>query len=56
MGKENKNKKKKKIRHSNKSVSPSQKDLIRSNKRYYCSGFNLYKEIISNKKRNASVK
>ena len=56
MGKENKNKKKKKIRHSNKSVSPSKKDLIRSNKRYYCSGFNLYKEIISNKKRNASVK
>ena len=45
-------KRKKKI---HKSVSPVKKELIRSNKKYYCSGFNMYKEILSNR-RNASAK
>ena len=39
-----------------KSVSPVKKELIKSNKKYYCSGFNMYKEILSNKHRNGSAK
>ena len=39
-----------------KSVSPVKKELIKSNKKYYCSGFNMYKEILSNKQRNGSAK
>ena len=47
--------KKKKKKNVNKSAS-QKKELIKSNKRYYCSGFNMYKEILSNKQRNASAK
>ena len=45
----------KKKKNTNKSAS-QKKELIKSNKRYYCSGFNMYKEILSNKQRNASAK
>ena len=46
---------KKKKKNTHKSAS-QKKELIKSNKRYYCSGFNMYKEILSNKQRNASAK
>ena len=47
----NKKIKKKKAKRIYKSISPSKKEV---NKRYYCSGFNLYKEVFNNKKRNVS--
>ena len=49
-GKKEKNKKSKKKKNFNKTISKDK------NKKYYCSGFNLYKEIISGKKRNTSSK
>ena len=57
--KEKKPKEREKIKRKkrkNVSASPVKKELIRSNKKYYCSGFNMYKEILSNKQRNASSK
>ena len=57
--KEKKPKEREKIKRKkrkNISASPVKKELIRSNKKYYCSGFNMYKEILSNKQRNASSK
>ena len=52
-GREKLKRKKKKV---NRSVSPVKQELIKSNKKYYCSGFNMYKEILSNKHRNGSAK
>ena len=52
-GREKLKRKKKKV---NRSVSPVKQELIKSNKKYYCSGFNMYKEILSNKQRNGSAK
>ena len=40
----------------NKNLSSEKDDTDKSNKKYYCSGFNLYKEIISGKQRNTSSK
>ena len=48
--------KKKKKKHNHKSVSPTKKEIVKTNKKYYCSGFNMYKEILSNKHRNSSAK
>ena len=42
----------KKKKNVNRSASPSKKNLIK----YYCSGFNMYKEVISNKQKNESSK
>ena len=44
-------KKKKKF---NKSVSNEKNQNTKSKKKFYCSGFNIYKEIINNKLRNNS--
>ena len=52
--KENKNKERKKKRY-NKTVSKEKDEIVKSNKKFYCSGFNIYKEIISNKQRNISA-
>ena len=52
-GREKLKRKKKKV---NRSVCPVKQELIKSNKKYYCSGFNMYKEILSNKHRNGSAK
>ena len=49
-GNKENNKKSKKKKNFNKTISKDK------NKKYYCSGFNLYKEIISGKKRNTSSK
>ena len=46
---------KKKKKNVNRSAPHVKKDLVKSNKKYYCSGFNLYKEMLSNK-RNGSAK
>ena len=58
--KEKKTKEREKLKRKKKrvykSVSPVKKELIKSNKKYYCSGFNMYKEILSNKQRNGSAK
>lgn len=57
--KEKKSKEREKIKRKkrkNVSASPVKKELIKSNKKYYCSGFNMYKEILSNKQRNTSSK
>ena len=53
--KEDKNKKRRKKRF-NKTVSKEKDEIVKSNKKFYCSGFNIYKEIISNKHRNISEK
>ena len=58
--KEKKTKEREKLKRKKKrvykSVSPAKKELIKSNKKYYCSGFNMYKEILSNRQRNGSAK
>ena len=58
--KEKKTKEREKLKRKKKrvykSVSPAKQKLIKSNKKYYCSGFNMYKEILSNKQRNGSAK
>ena len=58
--KETKNKERKilkrKKKNYNKSASPVRKEIIKTNKKYYCSGFNLYKEILSNRQKNGSAK
>ena len=46
---------KKKKKNVNRSAPHVKKELARSNKKYYCSGFNIYKEMLSNK-RNGSAK
>ena len=40
----------------NRSATPVRKELIKSNKKFYCSGFNMYKEILANRQKNASAK
>ena len=40
----------------NRTLSNEKEDISKSNKKYYCSGFNIYKEIISSKQRNISPK
>ena len=47
---------KRKKKNYNKSASPVRKEIIKTNKKYYCSGFNLYKEILSNRQKNGSAK
>lgn len=57
--KENENEESLRVRRKkifNKSVSNEKDDINRSNKKYYCSGFNMYKEIISSKQRTANSK
>ena len=49
----NKNKSRKKKKY-NKTLSSEKEENVKTNKKYYCSGFNMYKEIINNKKRNTS--
>ena len=51
--KEDKNKTRRKKKF-NKAVSKEKDELVKSNKKFYCSGFNIYKEILS--KRNTSEK
>ena len=51
--KEDKNKKIRKKKF-NKAVSKEKAEVVKSNKKFYCSGFNIYKEILN--KRNTSEK
>ena len=46
---------KKKKKNVNRSAPHNKKELVKSNKKYYCSGFNIYKEMLNNK-RNGSAK
>lgn len=46
---------KKKKKNVNRSAPNVKKELIKSNKKYYCSGFNIFKEMLSNKHREASA-
>ena len=56
-GKDNKVQKKeivkKKKKNVNKSVSIPKKNINKNNKKFYCSGFNIYKEMIGNRQRSA---
>ena len=40
----------------NRSVSNEKNEIVKSSKKYYCSGFNMYKDIISKRKKNANSK
>ena len=54
--KENELNKRKVKKKYNRSVSNEKNEIVKSNKKYYCSGFNMYKEIIKKKKRNVNSK
>ena len=51
----NKETSQKKKKNVNLSAPHDKKKLVKSNKKYYCSGFNIYKEMLRNK-RNGSAK